>query len=134
MTKKVTQFSERFVLCVADRLNRQSNARSISSVELNMFYLSYTLVCNYNLHFVTKCFIEQCFENNIGYWGNDILDSKDHLHFDSKEHCQAACFAESKCIVWSYNKQIKRCFLKTTVGNDIRKNKDFISGPNTCNG
>ena len=83
---------------------------------------------------IWKCFLDQCIEDNVFYWGNDILDSKEKLFFDSEKQCQAACFAESKCNVWSYHKGNKRCYLKTSIGDDIRKKPAYISGTRTCDG
>ena len=73
----------------------------------------------------------QCFKDKVVFLHNDIR------YQDSvavPEYCQAMCYSEFKCKAWSYCKSSKRCFLKTTVGNDITTNDDFISGPKSCTG
>ena len=73
-----------------------------------------------------------CFQHNIGYWSNDILDNESQLFVDTAEDCQVACYERDECNAWSYIKTNQRCFLKSTVGNDIIFVKNFISGPKTC--
>ena len=77
--------------------------------------------------------------DEIEYWGNDILASSDILYADREEVCQAFCSLEPECNAWTFDRQDERCYLKTTMGNDIRStvpddSKDFISGPKTCDG
>ena len=77
--------------------------------------------------------------DKIAIWGNDILASSDQLLVHREEVCQAFCSLEPECNAWTFDRQNKRCYLKTTMGNDIYStvnddSKDFISGPKTCDG
>ena len=47
--------------------------------------------------------------------------------------CQMACMYETKCKFWSYNKQAKRCAIKTSKGNAREGNNDqWESGAVNC--
>ena len=73
----------------------------------------------------------QCFWEETAIWGNDI-NKTEELFFNRVEKCQAACHDEPKCNVWSYSKETNRCYLKTTISNDVKKDVSFISGPKNC--
>ena len=86
-------------------------------------------------------FLGQCFQDNIAFWGDFIQDNTTlrgdfitQLHADNEYHCQVACYEEPECNVWSYHKLHEKCYLKTTVGNDIRSHDNYISGLKTCDG
>ena len=69
--------------------------------------------------------------DGVGYWGENAGDS--HGFVESPEDCQAACYSEPECTVWSYQKNTQLCSLKKN-DNDARKKEAYISGPKTCHG
>ena len=66
-------------------------------------------------------------ENNFG----------ERLYFNLQKKCQAKCFAEPNCTVFSYLRHTttykKRCLLinGNDIGNDIQAGPLWVSGPKT---
>ena len=74
--------------------------------------------------------------DGISYGGENVVagDSDSQIVFDSPEDCQAACYSEPECVVWSYHKNSHLCYLKKTNGN-AGTDTNYISGPKYgCNG
>ena len=78
------------------------------------------------------CFLGQCFWDNTAFLGHFEIITQ--LHADNEYHCQVACYEEPECNAWTYSKHHEICYLKTTVGNDIRSSNNHISGLKTCDG
>ena len=68
--------------------------------------------------------------DGIDFVGNDIQDNVS----DSASDCQEACYNEPQCNVWTFSPSRQKCWLKTTFGNDIKRNDDRKSGPKPCDG
>ncbi|CAF3974798.1 unnamed protein product, partial [Rotaria sp. Silwood1] len=62
----------------------------------------------------------------LEYYGNDLTSSPvEALDYAS---CCSKCQATQGCDAFTYSNSRKKCWLKTGMGNDIRENKDTISG------
>ena len=88
--------------------------------------------------YVTRIFIESqklfigCFEYNIDFLGNDWFGNEIR-NLPSAELCQEKCFEDTKCKVFTYAKQEKRCWLKESDSG--RRPKDgYVSGRKYCPG
>ena len=66
----------------------------------------------------------------VDFNGNDIQD----VVSNNPSDCQEACSTETTCNVWTFSPSEQKCWLKTTVGNNIIPHVDRISGPKTGDG
>jgi hypothetical protein len=71
--------------------------------------------------------------HGFDYFGSD-LNWPEKLTGSAKD-CQADCFEESKCDVWTWDNNRDYCFLKYKEAvNNKRKRSKHISGPKNCPG
>ena len=65
-----------------------------------------------------------CFEPNMDYPGNDIIEKRKNSVTD----CLIYCRGNPGCEVFAWNKTLKHCYLKTRRGTG-KYDTNFILGP-----
>ena len=77
---------------------------------------------------IADCLVEE----DIDYYGNDIADKRG-IPFESRIECIMFCGEDERCQFWTYNEELKGCWLKTS-DSGRRDDRNVTSGTRGCAG
>ena len=73
-----------------------------------------------------------CFKEGMDYFLYDIST----IRASNAEECQTSCQNVDACIVWTFLKSTKQCFIKwkQNKASEYKNPEDIVSGPKFCQG